>query len=182
MQTISTQGIKLIETFEGLRLKPYKDSAGIDTIGIGHVIKPNEQHLYAGITEQQAHELFQKDVGYWINQVNDKHNVVLNQNQFDALVSFYFNTGGSQTLTALINDRASEPTIRNWWENHYITAGGKPVSGLKIRRKAEADFFFGNSLQSVLAKTFIRTHYVNILLIALVISISTYFLVKHTIK
>jgi len=56
-----------IKKNEGLRLQPYKDSEGYDTIGYGHKIKPGEDHLRSGITQEQADALFAKDFEFHKN-------------------------------------------------------------------------------------------------------------------
>ncbi|WP_072884258.1 lysozyme [Chryseobacterium takakiae] len=74
--------------------------------------------------------------------VSNKIKTALTQNQFDALVSYTYNTGGSDTLFSLINKKANPEAIREWFTSRYITAGGKVLNGLIRRRKAEADLFF----------------------------------------
>jgi lysozyme len=74
--------------------------------------------------------------------VNSKVKIELNQNQFDALVSHAYNTGGSETLFSLINKRAADLEIKDWFTKRYIIAGGKVLKGLIRRRRAEADMFF----------------------------------------
>jgi lysozyme len=71
-----------------------------------------------------------------------KLKVKLNQNQFDALVSHTYNTGGSNTLFRLINENAGREKIYNWFTTKYITGNGVKLKGLIRRRKAEADLFF----------------------------------------
>ena len=68
--------------------------------------------------------------------------VPLNQNQFDALVSYVYNTGGSSTLYNLINTKAVEAKIKFWFEDKYVTGGGVKLAGLVRRRKAESDLYF----------------------------------------
>ena len=68
--------------------------------------------------------------------------IELNQNQFDALVSHAYNTGGSETLFELINSQSSSIKICHWIENTYITSGGNLILGLVKRRQIEADLFF----------------------------------------
>ena len=74
--------------------------------------------------------------------VNRIMKVKVNQNQFDALVSHTYNTGGSNTLFRLINSNAPSQDIKNWFETRYITANGVKLNGLVRRRKAESDLFF----------------------------------------
>ena len=60
MREISEAGVKLIESFEGLRLKPYRDPVGIRTIGFGHVIRRGENFTVINIS--QAERLLQGDL------------------------------------------------------------------------------------------------------------------------
>ena len=141
----SQKGINLIVSFEGFSAKPYLDSAGIPTIGYGNTYYPGGKKVTMedpAITKEQGVELFAAVLPTYEKIVNSKVKIELNQNQFDALVSHTYNTGGSETLFSLINKKAEEQVIRNWFTRRYITAGGKVLNGLIRRRKAEADLFF----------------------------------------
>jgi len=74
--------------------------------------------------------------------VNKRIKIPLTQNQYDAILSHTYNTGGSDGLFKLVNERASDALIRDWFENRYITAAGVVQRGLIRRRKAEAHMFF----------------------------------------
>ncbi|GEJ46002.1 lysozyme [Chryseobacterium sp. ON_d1] len=142
----SQKGIHLIISFEGFSSKPYLDSAGIPTIGYGNTYYPGGKKVTMNdpaISKEKGVELFSSVLPTYEKIVNSKIKVPLAQNQFDALVSHTYNTGGSDGLFKLVNDRASEAAIRNWFTTKYITAGGKVLNGLIRRRKAEADMFFG---------------------------------------
>jgi len=141
----SQKGINLILSFEGFSSKPYLDSAGIPTIGYGNTYYPGGKKVTlkdASMSKEKGAELFSTVLPTYEKIVNNKIKVVLNQNQFDALVSHTYNTGGSDTLFSLINKKADPETIKDWFISKYITAGGKPLNGLIRRRKAEADLFF----------------------------------------
>lgn len=90
---ISPHGITLLENREGIRLKVYRDSKGIPTVGVGHVCLPAD-NLKVGdhITQAQCDAFLAQDVVKCENAVNGV-NVPLTQWQFDALVSFIFNIG-----------------------------------------------------------------------------------------
>lgn len=156
-------GIDLIKHFEGLHdgdlttigIQPKMCPAGIWTEGYGHAMrdlkgqffkgKENKMKAYANSTvktEAEAQKLLQKDLEVFENIVMRKVKVDLKQNEFDALVSHTYNTGGSDTLFKLINQKAPDSQIRKWFENKYITANGKRLAGLVARRKAEAKLFF----------------------------------------
>ncbi|MFY7816443.1 lysozyme [Chryseobacterium taeanense] len=141
----SQKGIHLILSFEGFSSKPYLDSAGIPTIGYGNTYYPGGKKVTMkdpAISRERGAELFSSVLPTYEKIVNSKMKVALTQNQFDALVSHTYNTGGSDTLFSLINKKANSETIRDWFTSRYITAGGKVLNGLVRRRKAEADLFF----------------------------------------
>lgn len=139
----SISGIELIKKFEGLQLKAYQCSANRWTIGYGSTqifgrpVKENDT-----ITSDDAEAQLKNDLITFENIVKANVKVNLSQNQFDALVSYTYNTGGSETLFALINDNAASKEIRNWFESRYITANGILLNGLIKRRQIEADLFF----------------------------------------
>lgn len=141
----SQKGINLIISFEGFSAQPYLDSAGIPTIGYGNTYYPGGKKVTMkdpAITKEKGVELFSAVLPTYEKIVNAKVKIPLTQNQFDALVSHTYNTGGSDGLFSLINKKAGEEEIRNWFTKKYITAGGKTLNGLIRRRKAEADLFF----------------------------------------
>jgi lysozyme len=140
---ISTAGIEFIKKFEGLCLQAYLCPAGVWTIGYG-----STQIAGRGVTRKDvisnevAEILLKNDLMRFEKIVNERINVTLNQNQFDALVSHTYNTGGSDTLFELINESASNDLIRNWIETRYTTAKGIPLQGLINRRRKEAEVYF----------------------------------------
>lgn len=141
----SQKGIQFILLFEGFSSKPYLDSAGIPTIGYGNTYYPGGKKVTMNdpaISRERGVELFSTVLPTYEKIVNNKIKVALTQNQFDALVSHTYNTGGSDTLFSLINKNANSGAIRKWFTEKYITAGGKVLNGLIRRRKAEADLFF----------------------------------------
>ena len=94
----SQNGINLIKQFEGCRLKAYKCAAGVPTIGYGHTagVKMGQT-----ITQVQAESYLKDDLMKYETKVmkyNDKYR--FNQNEFDALVSFAYNIGSIDKLTA----------------------------------------------------------------------------------
>lgn len=140
----SEKGIALIKRFEGLKLNAYLCSAGVPTIGYGNTYYPNGIKVKLGdtITQEKADELLKDILKKFEGIVNRKLKVKVNQNQFDALVSHTYNTGGSNTLFRLINTGSDKQTIKDWIETRYITANGVKLNGLVRRRKAESDLFF----------------------------------------
>lgn len=141
----SQKGINLILSFEGFSSKPYLDSAKIPTIGYGNTYYTNGKKVTMKdlpISKEKGEELFSSVLPAYEEIVSHKIKVKLTQNQFDALVSHTYNTGGSDMLFSLINKNAAKEAIKDWFTSRYVTAGGKVLNGLIRRRKAEADLFF----------------------------------------
>jgi len=141
----SQNGINLIKQFEGLFLAPYLCPAGKPTIGVGSCYYENGTKVKMTdkpITEKRALELLSATLVNYEAIVKGSIKVALNQNQFDALVSHTYNTGGSKTLFTLINNKSDDSMIRNWFETKYVIGGGKTLPGLVKRRKAEANLYF----------------------------------------
>jgi lysozyme len=142
----SEKGILLIKNFEGLRLKAYQCSSSVWTIGWGTTIINGIKVKSSNIIDKEMAEiLFAEDIKIYEDIVNSNIKTSINQNQFDALVSHTYNTGGSETLFELINLNARKKRIRHWFLNRYITSGGNITPGLIRRRKIEADLFFHNT-------------------------------------
>jgi lysozyme len=137
---ISLEGLSLIKRFEGCRLKAYKCSAGVLTIGYGHTGGVTETDT---ITQDDANKLLQEDVAKFEEYVDDNVIVELNQGQFDALVAWTFKLGPGNlresTMLKKLNeaDYTSVPNEMKRWNK----AGGKTLDGLIRRRNAEALLF-----------------------------------------
>ncbi len=143
---ISPNGINFLIKEEGIILKPYRDSVGIPTIGIGCTYYENGQKVKMTdppITRDRAIGLFKNvlaayEIAVWSNTRDD-----INQNQFDALVSICYNIGVNglkgSTLLKRVNANPNDPSINEafkMWKN----AGGKPI--LLNRRIREANLYF----------------------------------------
>jgi lysozyme len=138
------KGIALIKKWEGCKLDAYVCEAGKNTIGFGNTFYENNKAVKLGdkITKERAEELLMNLLPKYEDVVNKKVSVPLTQNQFDALISHTWNSGGSNTLFTLVNNKAPKEEIRTWFETKYIKGGGKVLQGLVKRRKEEADLFF----------------------------------------
>jgi lysozyme len=146
---ISQTGIDLIKSFEGLKLNAYKCSAGVATIGFGSTFYPDFKPVKMGDklkNIQEAEELLKLTLIEFEKNVSALfYNVILKQNQFDALVSFAFNLGtgalAGSTLFRKIKINANDQTIALEFAK-WVNAGGKKLPGLIRRRKAESDLYF----------------------------------------
>jgi lysozyme len=146
VRTVNAAGLELIKHFEGLYLSAYRCPAGVWTIGYGHTgLTHKDGTVKAGrkITKEQAEELLKHDLRKFADRVQDGCNVPLSDDQFSALVSFDFNTGGflKSTLRTKLNagdyKGAADQLLR--WDK----AGGKVLAGLVRRRKSERNLFLG---------------------------------------
>ena len=142
------KGLDLIKKYEGFYSKPYRDPIGIPTIGYGATYYPNKKKVTMQdkpITEKEAFSLLVDMLRVYEDQVNRLVKKVINQNQFDALVSFTYNLGATNlsksTLLKKINLNPDDPTIQQEFEK-WINAGGKRLNGLVKRRKDEAFLYF----------------------------------------
>lgn len=136
---IGQAGLALIKQFEGCRLTAYQCSAGVWTIGYGHTAGV---HKGMKITQAQAEEYLKHDVAKFEKYVNNPSYVPftdkLNQNQFDALVSFAFNLGQGN-VKKLCTGRVMNQIPSAMQQ--YCKAAGKTLPGLQRRRKAEAALY-----------------------------------------
>lgn len=137
---ISKNGINLIKKFEGCSLKAYKCPAGVWTIGYGHTNKVFADDV---ITQEEAETLLKHDLIIHCNNVSKLVKVFLNQNQFDALVSFEYNVGytafQNSTLLKLLNQGKYKEAVEQF--DRWVYAGKKVLPGLVNRRKAEKELF-----------------------------------------
>ena len=136
---ISQKGINLIKEFEGFRHNAYQDSVGVWTIGYGHTLTARQGMK---ISRTEGEELLKKDLVRFEKAVR-RVNVPLNQNQFDALVSFAFNVGvgafGGSTLLKRLNKgdyQGAANELMRW-----VHAGGRQLRGLVRRRQHEQQLF-----------------------------------------
>jgi len=145
---IGKKGLELIKSFEGLKLKPYLCAAGVPTIGFGNTFYENGKKVTLNdqvITEQRAVELLEYSLLKFEQYVDSYCRDDINQNQFDALVSFCYNLGPvnlkNSTLLKKVNKNPNDITIRNEFMK-WNKAGGRALKGLTKRRTAEADLYF----------------------------------------
>lgn len=137
---ISQAGIDLIKSFEGCRLHAYLDAVGVPTIGFGST---DGVTMGDAITQAEADTLLLEDLERFERCVNECVKVPIDQNAFDALVSFAFNLGcfalGDSTLLKYLNRGDHPAAAREFMK--WTHAGGKVLPGLVARRQAESDRF-----------------------------------------
>ena len=148
VREINERGLTLVEQFEGLQLKAYRDEVGVWTIGWGFTgWQHNDGTVYEGlvITRARAVQFLQYNMHQCEGRVDALVNVSLNDDQFSALVSFDFNTGalGKSTLLKELNNGeysdAADQLLR------WVYAGGVKYRGLVRRRESERNLFYGKT-------------------------------------
>jgi len=145
---LNKEGYLLITKFEGLSLKPYLCSAKIPTIGYGNTYYPDGKRvtlLDKEITKEYAFDMFKELADRYAKRVDSLVTSNINQNQFNALVSFAYNVGtgnfASSTLLKKVNKFSIDLSIRNeflrWNKVNKVV-----INGLTNRRNEEANIYF----------------------------------------
>ena len=145
---LTDNGIRLIQEFEGLRLTSYLCSAGVPTIGYGATFYHDGSKVKLGqtITRDQANQLLKDHLKEFEGSLTGLLNgTPVNQNQFDALVSFTYNLGAGNLaksqLLRFVKINPNDPRIAAEFAK-WNRAGGEVVTGLVRRRKKEAQLYF----------------------------------------
>ncbi len=136
---LSIDGLIALIGHEAIVLSRYKDIKGIWTIGVGHTSAAggiNPETFLGTMTMAEVLDLLHKDVAAYEAAVAAAVTVPLLQHEFDALVSFHYNTGAiaTATLTATLNSgnrQLAGEQFLNWM---------KPVQ-IRPRRLAESALF-----------------------------------------
>lgn len=139
---LSDEGLEKLKQREGFAARKYFDHKGF-SIGYGHLIKPGESFAEP-MSVEVATDLLLRDVEWANAAVFNLVEVPLNQNQFDALVSFVYNVGESafkkSTLLRKLNDFDETATAEF---ARWVNASGKPLPALIARREDELNQFLG---------------------------------------
>ena len=139
---MSENGLNLIKKYEGCRLKAYKPVAAEKywTIGWGHYGADVTEGMV--ISQEQADQMLLEDMIKYENAVNTTCDYLdLNQNQFDALVSFTYNCGSGSLIQLTQNKTRDIQQIANHIELYNKGADGKTLAGLVRRRQEEKQLF-----------------------------------------
>jgi lysozyme len=164
---LSREGFDFLAGHEGIRyqvyddhygtiISSYSDSEGRPTIGIGHLINPDEyerfrQYLGGGksMTHSQVYELFLDDVPRYYKFMN-KITKPITQSMFDSMTSLSFNTGNNSSTVKnairLINEGDYQGAATAIYNGIVHSSGGKLMEGLVRRRKEEAELFLKDGI------------------------------------
>jgi lysozyme len=145
---INKDCLLLIAEFEGLSLKPYLCSAKKATIGYGNTYYKDGRKvtmLDNPITKDEAVTMLKDIVKTFGKEVNKLVTSPINQNQYNALVSFAYNVGitnlKNSTLLKLVNKDPNQLAISNEFLK-WVNAGGQKIKGLEKRRVKESQIYF----------------------------------------
>ncbi|MFN0130956.1 MAG: glycoside hydrolase family protein [Phycisphaerales bacterium] len=154
----SESGLIRLKNREGFVPYMYNDpGAGRHcTVGFGHLVhkgpctgkEDSEKPYFDDMTQEGAERLFAQDLRPYVDAINDAVTVKLNQDQFDALVSYTYNVGvegfkGSQVLKTVNSGKLEDvPAIL---EKSKITSDGVVLDGLVKRRAEESEVFQGKA-------------------------------------
>ena len=148
-KNINANGLRLLKSFEGLRLNAYVDPVGVLTIGYG-----TTAGVFSGmqITENEAEALLKRDLRRFETAVADLVQVPLSSDQFSALVCFAYNVGeyalANSTLLSLLNQGDFQGAADQFLRWNRGNSGELP--GLTRRRNAERSLFLGKDYTAFL--------------------------------
>jgi lysozyme len=158
---MSDNGIQFLIREEGLILKPYKDSVGIPTIGVGMTYYPDSgrkvQMTDPELTADRAIKYFREMLKIYELGVYAVTRDDITANQFDALTSLTYNIGvagfKASSLLKRVNANLNDPEIAKAflaYSNARIDGIKRPV--LLGRRKREADLYFSKDVNGSLVQ------------------------------
>ena len=154
---VSPRAIEVIRHHEGVRNRPYRCPAKLWTIGVGHVIYPDQGRLpldkrdgvqlreedNRAFSSEEIDAILRHDLERFERGVERFCPVPLTQGQFDALVSFSFNVGLGTLQRSTLRQKVLRGDMEGAAEEFlkYCMAGGKVLRGLETRRKDERAIF-----------------------------------------
>jgi GH24 family phage-related lysozyme (muramidase) len=139
----SYAGRAFIAREEGIVLVAYRDTAGVWTIGVGHTTQAGPPTVAAGLrlTLAECLDLFARDLAKYEAEVGRNVKVPLTQAQFDALVSWHFNTGAVARASLIKKLNAGDYSGAADGLLAWSRAGGRVLEGLRQRRIREQRLF-----------------------------------------
>jgi lysozyme len=156
---ISAKALAMIAHHEGTRYKPYRCPAALWTVGVGHVLYPDQAKLPMAdrLTypikpednriwyKDEVNALLEYDLKRFIQGVSRYCPVTTSQGQFDALVSFSFNCGLGTLQRSTLRSKHNRGDYSGAADEFmkYTKGGGKVLKGLVNRRTDEKALYLG---------------------------------------
>ena len=150
---ISKRALEMIKHHEGVRLKPYRCPANLWTIGVGHVLYPDQGKMKMEdrlkyplrpgdsrtFSKEEVDEILAHDLRRFVAGVSRYCPTGLNQGRLDALVSFSFNVGLGTLQRSTLRQKHNRGDYEGAAEEFmkFTKAGGKVLKGLVNRRNDE---------------------------------------------
>jgi lysozyme len=154
---VSAKALEVIRHHEGVRQRPYRCPAKLWTVGVGHVLYPEQGKLkiedrdgfplrpedYRLYSMEEVNGILAADLQRFERGVEQFIPVKLTQGQFDSLVSFSFNVGLGTLQRSTLRQKVLRGDMQGAAEEllKYCMAGGKPLKGLQNRRIDERAMF-----------------------------------------
>ncbi|MCC3473789.1 MULTISPECIES: glycoside hydrolase family protein [unclassified Microcoleus] len=149
IRKINQEGLKLVQSFEGLYLEAYRDPVGVWTIGWGAT-----EGVYPGmkITVAEAEKMLQDELEKFEAAVADAVKVQINDDQFSALVCFSYNLGARSLSDSMLLKLLNEGKFQEAADQfpRWDKAGGQSLLGLSRRRRAERALFLSQPWEEFL--------------------------------
>ena len=139
IMAIAESTLSFITKEEGFRNRAYKDSKGLLTIGVGHLIKASEPHLVsATLSDQEVKELLKSDLKWCSEAFESSVRVPLSQKQYDALYSLCFNIGETNFKKSTVVKRINANDLKGAAD--AIEMWNKPAVLIPRRKREKALF------------------------------------------
>jgi lysozyme len=164
---MSTRGREALKAREGLRLKAYRDSVGVWTVGVGHTAAAGTPIPMPGltITAKEADEILTRDLVLYERAIDGALKVPVKQNEYDALVSICFNVGpkfANSTAIKRLNagDRAGAAEAILWWNRPPEIIGRRktehkqfltPYPGM-VQQKSTGEHWLASIFKSIFGR------------------------------
>lgn len=150
----SLEAVLLVLSYEQLRLIPYKDAAGLATVGWGHLIKDGEKDRFTtAISRETANNLFLADFSFHelavVSAIGEGRIDTLSPSQIGACTSLCFNIGPNAFKSSSVakNIRIGEldkvPDSIKMWNKATVNGRKVVLPGLAIRRESEVRLWLG---------------------------------------
>ena len=139
IMAIAQSTLDFITREEGFKNKAYQDSKGLWTIGVGHLIKSDEQFLKTiTLTDHDVKELLKRDLKWCSEAVESSVRVPLTQSQYDALYSLCFNIGETNFKRSTVVKRINQNDLKGAAD--AIEMWNKPAVLIPRRKREKALF------------------------------------------